>query len=672
MIRVADWVQNGQIRKALDLCSEVLHSDPEHLEMRATWLDLLDKVTEEHRAGLDQRLGEQPDKAQYWSAKGRFLAQSGRRPEAVECYRKALELGEDPADRSALLALMPSDEAVALVDQTIREDPRDPAIWMDRAALMVAAGKPGEAERCVGQAWSLGLRGQDAVLNVARAWAREGEPDKALELAKRAVELEPKAVAGLVLLAQLQTAAGNFEAAASHTEEAQRLDARDANIWAAKGRLLVAQSRVEEGRRAIFRAVELQPWRGELWDDLGCSYGAHPAALEFFAEARQRNPDNAGVWHHQGRLLLELKRTEEALEAFRQAIRLAPREGRYVADLGAALLGLGRTEEGLATLETSLQLDSRSWKVWHDKAGALERLERLPEALEATEQALALQPQESSLWSHRGALMRALNRPEEALESYERGLRLAPQDELLWLSKGQALKLAGRLDEAWLAWEKAAQLNHRSEALACLAEQQLEGTWEVAGVVVDARERPVQLASGKATMAFQVSASNRAQALQEGLKLHLNALREAGHTVAPNGAVDARYRVQVSVASLPEKKRWKFPWRLVVNLAAALLVLAGLRWGYGLWSEQQEQTQAVASAAAALQSKDYAGAAALATKVRAESSVSRTNYLKASRILFEACRARKDKAGMEEILADLRVRSPKTELELRARGKAPK
>jgi tetratricopeptide (TPR) repeat protein len=75
-------------------------------------------------------------------------------------------------------------------------------------------------------------------------------------------------------------------------------------------------------------------------------------------------PGDAGPHYHRGRLLVLLKRDEEALEAFREACRLAPNDYDYWMWLALICERLERWEEGVQALQRMAKLrpDAEEWK----------------------------------------------------------------------------------------------------------------------------------------------------------------------------------------------------------------------------------------------------------------------------------------------------------------------
>ncbi|HEV2580644.1 MAG TPA: tetratricopeptide repeat protein, partial [Ktedonobacteraceae bacterium] len=106
--------------------------------------------------------------------------------------------------------------------------------------------------------------------------------------------------------------------------------------------------------------------------------------------------DSNGAWlettyQRKGDLLLNLKRYEEAVDAYKQAVLCNAKVAVYHENMGNALLELERYEEALVAYETCLHLrKGEDPPTIFDKGRALSGLERYEEALEAYNEAIRL------------------------------------------------------------------------------------------------------------------------------------------------------------------------------------------------------------------------------------------------------------------------------------------
>ncbi|NJL21162.1 MAG: tetratricopeptide repeat protein [Leptolyngbyaceae cyanobacterium SM1_3_5] len=79
-----------------------------------------------------------------------------------------------------------------------------------------------------------------------------------------------------------------------------------------------------------------------------------------FEQAIAQKPDFAEAWVNKGATLMELGRSEEAIEAFDQAIALNENLPEAWSNRGKALWQLRRFEEGLASVDRALKIQPDS------------------------------------------------------------------------------------------------------------------------------------------------------------------------------------------------------------------------------------------------------------------------------------------------------------------------
>src|SRR6266849_3458753 len=167
----------------------------------------------------------------------------------------------------------------------------------------------------------------------------------------------------------------------------------------------------------------------------------------------------------EGNTLLNLKRYEEALEAYEQAILLNPHHRTLTVaynNRGATFSMLERTEEALEAYEQAIRFDPNNTVAYKGKAATLDALSRYQEALTVCDQAICLDPNYAVAYITKGNVLNGLERYEEALEAFEQAIRFDPDHMpakvAYYNNKATSLTNLGRLEEARQAREKAQQL----------------------------------------------------------------------------------------------------------------------------------------------------------------------------------------------------------------------
>ena len=355
--------------------------------------------------------------------------QAGRAADAGRLYRLAMvEYGALNLRLGTIVASWQArsgqeGEAHATIRATVQASPdlaiAEPALQQAVAATSVATATDGVAEAYLALAAS--LRQQDAA-------------DFALLLLRMAIDLRPDFAAARLLAAEIQTSAGQVQAAAAtlsaippsdpliavaqlrlaqyaeregHTAEAEQQLEQMAEQYRQTPEPLALLAEMQRGEdhfaeavetyaRAIQRLRRPGPADWALFYEQGIAYDREhdwPHAEADMLQALDLAPDQpyvlnylAYAWTEQGR---NLPRARQMIE---RAVEERPNDGSIVDSLGWILLRQG------------------------DKAGAVHFLER----------AVELQPEDSTINSHLGDAYMAAGRPHEAQVQWRRALILHP------------------------------------------------------------------------------------------------------------------------------------------------------------------------------------------------------------------------------------------------------
>lgn len=308
----AELMGLGRPQEALACFERVLNLTP---ESAGAWVDkgwaLADMERfEEAQACFDRGLALDPGHARGWINKGASLAMSGR-PEALECFRKAQQLGHPEAARLAATFGGASERQAAdrvgpAAAAPVPGGPdgapgsgvahQEALVWARKAAALARTERVEEALECLERALSLDPDNGEIWTTQGVALLQSGRPAEALASLDRARALDPDSAGtlqmkGLALqgLDRLEEAVASFEAALALVPEA-------AEVWRLKGRALVRLGRVQEGLACWERALRLDPSDCALWFGTGLGFatlGRIPEALRYLTEAQRRGHPRA-------------------------------------------------------------------------------------------------------------------------------------------------------------------------------------------------------------------------------------------------------------------------------------------------------------------------------------------------------------------------------------------
>jgi len=225
------------------------------------------------------------------------------------------------------------------------------------------------------------------------------EPEKGLELVRRAIELDPgfaaaHALEGELLLrrfqesrdeAELERAAG---ACRSGVSAAPELPAAHLCLARAQGQL----GRLMEAVPSYLRVIELAPGSPDAYEELRQVYlqlGLPEAAERSWRRVIEGHPDHWAGYAYLGSYFFDSNRFTEAVEHYTAALALAPNNALGHLFVGNAHLLLGRHEEARSAYQRSLAIRPSSG-AYSNIGNVYMELRRFPEAIEAFEQAAEL------------------------------------------------------------------------------------------------------------------------------------------------------------------------------------------------------------------------------------------------------------------------------------------
>ncbi len=231
---------------------------------------------------------------------------------------------------------------------------------------------------------------------------------------------------GLALLER-----GAIERAATHIEQAVRLDPEAPESAINLGRVYEERGMDEAARTHYLRASQLAPDRAEPQNNLGevlGRLGDGTGAIEAYEAAIRLQPTFAEAHNNLGVALAGVGRGADAEARYREALRLRPEYAEAHSNLGNLLLQAGRTEEALAEHRAALALRPESPELQNNLATVLTTQGRHEEATVHYRAVIAARPDLAQPHHNLGTSLLALGRVEEAVRHFEEAVRLAPSE----------------------------------------------------------------------------------------------------------------------------------------------------------------------------------------------------------------------------------------------------
>ena len=183
-------------------------------------------------------------------------------------------------------------------------------------------------------------------------------------------------------------------------------------------------------------AIALRSDYAEAHANLGAALerrGDYPGALAEFEAARSGYSDSPAdlrlgkVYHGIGRMLVQLGRPAEALDAYEQALRYQPNSVDVRVNAGVAYSAAGQLDRAAREFRAAVALDPSSAHAHSDLGAALMEQQRFAEAIAEFATAIRLDPDNPDTHFNLGIVAEQTGDRARALAEFTAALRLDPR-----------------------------------------------------------------------------------------------------------------------------------------------------------------------------------------------------------------------------------------------------
>lgn len=296
---------------------------------------------------------------------GTALRAQDRLDEAVEHYRRAIELDPQQAGAHSALGLIlraggRADEAVEHYRAALELDPENAATRSNLANILVEDGRSSEAASHYRWALELAPDFVEAHNNFGSLLYAQESFDEAAYHFQEAIRLEPDESTAYHNLGRVFHAQADLAKAIPYYRRAVQVAPADSDARGDLGTALLAQGDVDEAVSHLRRATQADPDGFTIHNSLGIALGTQgnlEEALIHFRRALEVNPDFAEAHNNLSKALLTQGRFDEAIDHLRQIVRLRPAEADVYNNLGLALAIQGALDEAVKQFRQALQID---------------------------------------------------------------------------------------------------------------------------------------------------------------------------------------------------------------------------------------------------------------------------------------------------------------------------
>jgi len=465
------YARNNHVDEAEHVLREGVKALPDDREMKTELVEFLAvrRGREFAEKELDYLIAANPKDYALRFVQGQFYEQGKELAKAEAVYQKVIAAAEldDPGltarNRLAALRIQAKDvpSAEKLIAQVLAKSPRDNDALILRGNLALAKNDPRAA---IADLRSV-LRDQPNAVGVMRALARahlaNGEPALAEETIRRAVETNPKDSGARLDLAQLLTELGKPDQAKPIIEELVKQEPNDLQALDTQFKIAFATKDLVTAESAADALVATQPK-----SSLGYYYQGKVAqaqnrpldALRLYTTAADLQPETLEPLQAATQVLVELKRTPEALKRLDDAIARYPQNPMAANIKGEVLLSTRQAADAEAAFKMAIERAPK-WAIPYRNLAIAQLADHDSNAAIATLQ-LGIDKSDGAeaLQTELATLDERLGKPDDAMQVYEAALRRNPASDLA--SNNLAMLLVTyRKDPASL--ERAKELSAR-------------------------------------------------------------------------------------------------------------------------------------------------------------------------------------------------------------------
>jgi tetratricopeptide (TPR) repeat protein len=296
--------------------------------------------------------------------------------------QKSIEFHREKNHEKAIDILFENEEGV-----------QDPRFFTYRASLLLSVGRVDEARLDIGKALQLMPLNSEALGLQSIIALAQNEKEKALDLARRAVEANPQSSSARVALSYALQADFDLQGAINSLKESVKLESGNALAWARLAELRLSFGNLKEALKAAERAASLNPSLARAQTVLGFVYLGQ----------------------------IKIKKSEETFE---RAIELDQADPLPRLGLGLAKIREGKLGEGRGEIEIAASLDPVNSLIrsYLGKAFYEEKRDKL--AANQFAAAKDLDPMDPTPYFYDAILKQTLNRPVEALHDMQMSISL--------------------------------------------------------------------------------------------------------------------------------------------------------------------------------------------------------------------------------------------------------
>ena len=321
------------------------------------------------------------------------------------------------------------------------------------------------------------------LLEEGKTYHNNEEYDKAIEIFKKAVELNPNEYLNWQWLGRSyyeRYSDGDEENALNSLLKAVELNPNDDSNWYWLGISYGMNSQYDKEKESFLKATELNPNNADNWYKLGISYfndKQYDKAIESFSKAVELNPNDDNNWD---RLISSYQMNgqyDKAIEPSLKAVELNPNDDNSWSRLGLSYAVSGQYKKAIESFLKAIKIDPNSRDYWYKLGISYHDNEQYKEAIDSLSKAVELlntEEEEEDFWDtdssadYRYWLGRSYYMNEqcqEAINYLSKAVELNPDDYFNWYFLGSSYLDLKDYDNAVYSFNQCIKIDPNNEVV---------------------------------------------------------------------------------------------------------------------------------------------------------------------------------------------------------------
>ncbi len=354
-------------------------------------------------------------------------------------------------------------EALALLDRAIAEEPNEPYLRYKRAILQASLGDLQKAEQEVQRALGFDPRHLDSYILLGRILASRGEKVGAVSNYQKALTIDPKSEEANLLLIEATLGEKKYSELLRQVQAWQQADSETTTplfyeAW-------VEENFLKSPKRAIDtyeKILALEPSNLKALTSLADLYlgqKKEAKAIELFQRMELLAPNNLSLKLKIALLYYEHKEFDRAIEKFQELKVMRPHEDRIIYYLGIIDENSDRPQEA----EQEYRQIKPSSLFFKDARLHLAYLQvkggKRGEAIRLLEEAIRFKPAAAPFYEYLAEIYRDDGQNDQAIKTLRKGLKKSPEKEGIYYTLGMIYDRAGHFEEGMASMREVLKIN---------------------------------------------------------------------------------------------------------------------------------------------------------------------------------------------------------------------